>query len=201
MLNFNSVLIGSTQPEVLAAFYAKVFAKPADFAEGGYSGWQVGSAFVTVGPHSEMKGSAKEPARVLLNFETEQVKEEFARVKGCGEGAVPDGGDARLDRDAGRSGRQLLPADEPDGPRVAPTAPAAAMGLAALLVLMFPANVRAARERLTIGRPATALRPRSLMQVAFLAALVGLRLAEFQWRRAGRRPSLPCLGWAPVRRA
>ena len=84
MLNFNSVLIGSEQPDVLAAFYAKVFGKPADFADGGYSGWQVGGTFLTVGPHSEMKGSAKEPARILLNFETEQVKEEFERVKGVG---------------------------------------------------------------------------------------------------------------------
>jgi predicted enzyme related to lactoylglutathione lyase len=84
MLNFNSVLIGSTQPEVLAAFYEKVFAKPADFAQGGYSGWQVGSAFWTVGPHSEMTGAAKEPARVLPNFETEQVKEEFERIKAVG---------------------------------------------------------------------------------------------------------------------
>ena len=60
---------------------------------------------------------------------------------------------------------------------LAPTAPAAALGLAAMLVLMFPANVRAARHGLTIGgRPATALGPRSLMQVAFLAALVGAAL-------------------------
>jgi predicted enzyme related to lactoylglutathione lyase len=90
MLNFNSVLIGSEQPDVLAAFYAKVFGKPADFADAGYSGWQIGSAFLTVGPHSEMKGAAKEPARILLNFETEQVKEEFERVKGVGAGVVKE---------------------------------------------------------------------------------------------------------------
>jgi predicted enzyme related to lactoylglutathione lyase len=60
--NFNSVLIGSAQPEALAAFYAKVFGWPVDFSDGGYSGWQVGSAFLAVGPHSEMKGAAKEPA-------------------------------------------------------------------------------------------------------------------------------------------
>jgi predicted enzyme related to lactoylglutathione lyase len=82
VLNFSSVLIGSEQPDVLAGFYAKVFDKPADFAEGGYSGWQIGNAFFTVGPHSELKGAAKEPARVLFNFETEQVKEEFERIKG-----------------------------------------------------------------------------------------------------------------------
>ena len=84
MLNFNSVLIGSTQSEALASFYARVFDRPADFAEGGYSGWQVGSAYWTVGPHSEMAGSAREPARILPNFETEQVKEEFERIKAVG---------------------------------------------------------------------------------------------------------------------
>ena len=90
MLNFSSVLIGSMRADVLAAFYGKVFARPADFAEGGYSGWQVGSAFLTVGPHSEMTGSAKEPARVLLNFETEQVKEEFQRIRTVGAAVVKE---------------------------------------------------------------------------------------------------------------
>ena len=90
MLHFSSVLIGSSQPDVLAAFYAKVFGKAADFADGGYAGWKVGAAFVTVGPHSEMKGSAREPARVLLNFETAEVKEEFARIKGVGATVVAE---------------------------------------------------------------------------------------------------------------
>jgi predicted enzyme related to lactoylglutathione lyase len=90
VLNFNSVLVGSTQAEALAAFYVKVFAKPPDFADSGYSGWQVGSAFFTVGPHSEMRGPAKEPARVLVNFETEQVKEEFERIKAVGATVVKE---------------------------------------------------------------------------------------------------------------
>jgi predicted enzyme related to lactoylglutathione lyase len=90
MLNFNSVLIGSSQPEALAAFYQKVFGKPADVSDSGYSGWQVGSAFLTVGPHSQMKGSAKEPARILLNFESAQVKEEFARIKATGATVVKE---------------------------------------------------------------------------------------------------------------
>jgi predicted enzyme related to lactoylglutathione lyase len=90
VLNFNSVLLGSMQPEVLAAFYTKVFAKAADFADGGYSGWQVGSAFLTIGPHSELAGPAKEPARLLINFETEHVLEEFERIKGLGAVVVKD---------------------------------------------------------------------------------------------------------------
>jgi predicted enzyme related to lactoylglutathione lyase len=78
------------QTEVLAGFYSRVFGRPADFADGGYSGWQVGTAFLMVGPHSELKGAAKEPARVLLNFETEQVKEEFERIKAVGAAVVKE---------------------------------------------------------------------------------------------------------------
>ena len=54
------------------------------------------------------------------------------------------------------------------------TAPYAAVGLATLLVAMFPANVYAARAKLTLGgKPVTALAPRSVLQGVFLAAVVG----------------------------
>jgi uncharacterized membrane protein len=52
-------------------------------------------------------------------------------------------------------------------------APIAAAGLAILLISLFPANVRAAREGLTIGgRPATALPLRTLLQLVFIAAVL-----------------------------
>ena len=52
-------------------------------------------------------------------------------------------------------------------------APVAAACLAMLLIALFPANIRAAREGLTIGgRPATALPLRTLLQLVFLAALL-----------------------------
>jgi uncharacterized membrane protein len=51
------------------------------------------------------------------------------------------------------------------------TATGAAVCLAALLVALFPANVRAAREKLTFGgRPATALPLRTLLQLVYIAA-------------------------------
>ena len=49
----------------------------------------------------------------------------------------------------------------------------AALGLSLLLLAVFPANIRAAQKRLTIGgRPVLALIPRSLVQIVFLAATV-----------------------------
>ena len=86
MLNLNSVMIGTKQPVALAAFYEKVFGKPADMIDpdNGFWGWQVGGAFMSVLDHSEMVGSAKDPGRVMFNFETSQVKEEFDRIKALG---------------------------------------------------------------------------------------------------------------------
>ncbi|AGA59436.1 putative membrane protein [Thermobacillus composti KWC4] len=51
--------------------------------------------------------------------------------------------------------------------------PYAAVGLVLLLAAMFPANVHAARRRLTLaGKPATPLLPRTLLQLVFLAAVL-----------------------------
>ena len=79
-------MIGTKQPQVLAAFYEKVFEKPADMndPENGFWGWQVGSAFMSVLNHSEMGGNTKDPGRIMINFETSEVKEEFERIKGIG---------------------------------------------------------------------------------------------------------------------
>ena len=60
------------------------------------------------------------------------------------------------------------------------TATAAAACLALLMIALFPANVRAAREKLTIGgRPATPLPLRTLLQVAFIGALIVAGFPEF----------------------
>ena len=92
MLNLNSVMIGSKQTKALAAFYEKVLGKPADMVdnENGFFGWQVGSTFLSVLEHSEMGGNAKDPGRVILNFETAQVKEEFERIKSIGGSVIKE---------------------------------------------------------------------------------------------------------------
>lgn len=54
------------------------------------------------------------------------------------------------------------------------TARAASICLALLLIALFPANIRAAREKLTIaGQPVPGLPLRTGIQIVFVAALVG----------------------------
>ncbi|MBI5302926.1 MAG: VOC family protein [Chloroflexi bacterium] len=86
MLKLNSIMIGTKQTQALATFYEKVIGKPADMvdSENGFFGWQLGSAYFSVLEHSEMAGNAKEPGRVMFNFETTQVKEEFERIRTLG---------------------------------------------------------------------------------------------------------------------
>ena len=80
-LTLNSIMIGTSQPRVLAAFYEKIFGRPADMKDGEWHMWQGGNCALSVGEHSEVIGQAKEPARIILNLETKQVKEEFERLK------------------------------------------------------------------------------------------------------------------------
>jgi uncharacterized membrane protein len=77
-----------------------------------------------------------------------------------------------------------------------PTTPWAAGGLTLLLAAMFPANVHAALAGLMVsGEPATALLPRTLMQLVFVAATVVVMLpyvrALARRRSAATRPTLP----------
>jgi predicted enzyme related to lactoylglutathione lyase len=82
-MNFNSILIGSADPQALVDYYTKLFGKPA-FSEGGYSGWQIGTGFVTVGPHSEVTGKSVQPGRLIWNIETKDVAGDFERLKAAG---------------------------------------------------------------------------------------------------------------------
>lgn len=111
MLNLNSVMIGTKQPLVLASFYEKVLGKPADMVDpdNGFWGWQVGNVFLGILTHSEMGGNTKDPGRVMLNFETQQVKEEFERLKAIGATVI------REPYDMGEDGGSIATLADPDG--------------------------------------------------------------------------------------
>ena len=82
-MNFNNILIGSADPQRLVEYYTKLLGEPA-MSDGGYTGWQIGTGFVAVGPHSEVTGSNAQPGRLIWNIESADVKGDFERMKAAG---------------------------------------------------------------------------------------------------------------------
>ena len=82
-MNLNSVLIGSEDPKGLSEYYTKLFGKPGWEADD-FNGWQIGSGWITVGPHDQVKGKNAHPGRLIWNIETPDVRAEFERLKAAG---------------------------------------------------------------------------------------------------------------------
>lgn len=82
-MNLNSLLIGSANPQTMTDYYTKIFGKPV-WDEGDFTGWQIGSGFVTVGPHDQVKGKNPDPGRVIWNIESSDVKGDFEKLKAAG---------------------------------------------------------------------------------------------------------------------
>jgi predicted enzyme related to lactoylglutathione lyase len=88
-MKLNSILIGSEDPQRLTEYYTRLFGEPG-WHEGGYSGWMLGTGFVTVGPHDQVKGANPEPGRVIWNIESTDVRADFARFVAAGATVVAE---------------------------------------------------------------------------------------------------------------
>jgi predicted enzyme related to lactoylglutathione lyase len=82
-MNLNSILIGSADPKRLTEYYTKLFGKPA-YESDDFNSWQLGSGWLTVGPHDQVKGKNTQPGRLMWNIETPDVKGEFQRLQAAG---------------------------------------------------------------------------------------------------------------------
>jgi predicted enzyme related to lactoylglutathione lyase len=82
-MNFNSILIGSENPQALVDYYKKLFGEP-NWSDGGYTGWLIGSGSVTMGPHDQVKGKSAHPGRIIWNIESPDVRGDFDRFRAAG---------------------------------------------------------------------------------------------------------------------
>jgi len=82
-VDFNNLLIGSEDPGRLKEYYSRLFGKPA-MEDGGYSGWQIGTGFLAVGPHDQVTGKNAQPGRLLWNIASADVQGDFERFKAAG---------------------------------------------------------------------------------------------------------------------
>ncbi len=82
-MNFSGILIGSEDPQRLVDYYSKLFGAPG-FQDGGYTGWQIGSGWITIGAHDQVTGKNAHPGRLIWNVESADVKGDFERFKAAG---------------------------------------------------------------------------------------------------------------------
>jgi predicted enzyme related to lactoylglutathione lyase len=88
-MNLNSVLIGSEDPGRLKDYYTKLFGTPVWDGDD-YTSWQIGTGWVTVGPHDQVKGKNTHPGRVIWNIESPDVKGDFERLVAAGATVVQE---------------------------------------------------------------------------------------------------------------
>ena len=84
MLNLNSIMLSSEKAKELAEFYGKVLDKKPDMEDNNYIGFLAGSCFLSIGHHDKVKGKRANPERIMMFFETKDVKGDFERIKGLG---------------------------------------------------------------------------------------------------------------------
>jgi predicted enzyme related to lactoylglutathione lyase len=99
-MNLEGILIGSDDPKTLAEYYSKLFGSPV-MEDGDYRSWQIGTGWLTVGAHDEVKGKNEAPGRIIWNIAVDDVRAEFERLRSVGatvvrepytlEGPDPDG--------------------------------------------------------------------------------------------------------------
>jgi predicted enzyme related to lactoylglutathione lyase len=83
MVNSFFINLTSDQPERLSAFYRDVVQLPK--AEGmGDNSYMAGGAVIGIDSHSEIKGRAREPQRILIDFFVDDLKSEQSRLEGSG---------------------------------------------------------------------------------------------------------------------
>lgn len=83
-------MLFSEDPKALSDFYKKVFQKDPEWEMEGYFGFGAGGTHLMVGPHDKVHGKNANPERIIINFETPDVKGEFARIKELGATVVAE---------------------------------------------------------------------------------------------------------------
>jgi len=88
-MNLTGILVGSDDPQRLVDFYAGIFGEPA-WSDGGYTGWMIGSGWLTIGAHSEVHGQNAHPGRVIWNIESDDVPGDTERFRAAGARVVAE---------------------------------------------------------------------------------------------------------------
>ena len=113
-MNVNQFILNVTSedPDRLTAFYADTVGLPKN-PDVGERAFTVGGTLILIDGHSETKGAAKEPHRMLINFFVDDLAAEQGRLEGQGVKFIRSAGREEWGGrhlNISRPGRELLPA-------------------------------------------------------------------------------------------
>ena len=76
-------MLNSSDYQKLADFYGEVLKKKPDMVDKEHSaiGYLAGNSFLSICSHDKVNGRSQNPERVILFFETDEVEDEFNRIK------------------------------------------------------------------------------------------------------------------------
>lgn len=83
-MKLSGVQLGAEDAKKLAEFYTKVFGEPKWAMPGDWYGWAIGNGHLFFGPHSEVKGKATQPQRIMIALEAEDVAAAFDKLIAAG---------------------------------------------------------------------------------------------------------------------
>lgn len=88
-MKLTGVMLGSENSKTLGEFYTKIFGTPGWRHEDWY-GFEIGGGTLMVGMHSDVKGKNVSPGRVMFTIESDDLKNDFARIKEIGAEVVAE---------------------------------------------------------------------------------------------------------------
>jgi len=82
-MKLNGIMLGSENPKALGDFHTKVLGEPG-WQQDDWYGYEVGGGSLMIGSHSEVQGQNQTPGRIITAFETDDLQNEFTRIKEAG---------------------------------------------------------------------------------------------------------------------
>ncbi len=78
------IMMGTEDVKKLSDFYTKVLGAPSMQENDWYGYWEDGGSGLMIGPHSDVKGMNDAPGRIMLNYTTADIQNEYSRIKDLG---------------------------------------------------------------------------------------------------------------------
>ena len=84
MASLGSLLLSSTDPDRLGAWYAEALQPSDDAAVGAYRMLKFGAFYVMIDSRDDVGDANPEPGRLILNFDVDDAQATVARIDGLG---------------------------------------------------------------------------------------------------------------------